>query len=87
MALGKSVFLLLRPHEFELFASVGVVERVDEQIQVIHPLDLPHKLADIIQKLGRVDIVNEIDVELVLSEEPEGFAVMCILYQLDNLLE
>ena len=87
MLLLKHLILLLREHEIELAAPFTVVERVDEEIDVVDLFDLLDKLVHILQEVFGIDVVEEIYVELVLPQQLESFAVAHLLDESHDCLE
>lgn len=66
VAFLNEVLLSLWAHELQLLASLIVAQGVDKKIEVVDLFNLSHEFADLRDKLLRIDIVNQIDVDLVL---------------------
>ena len=67
MALFNQFELLLREHEFELTAPFTILECIDEKVKVVHLFHLLDKLVDLSKEVLRVHIVDEVDIEFMLS--------------------
>ena len=80
MFLLQQITLLQGEHEVELAASLGVIQRVDEKVHVVDLAYLLDELVDLAQEVFRVDVVEQVDVQLVLSEQSERFAESSFLY-------
>jgi hypothetical protein len=87
MLCPNQLLLLLRPHKLQLFASLVLVQRVYEQIQVVHLLHLTYEFAYIGEEFGRVNVINKVNVDLVLAEEAERAPVFFCLNICDQLLK
>ena len=58
----QELLLLLREHEVKLAAALVVAERVDKEVQVVDLAYLLDKLVDFAQEIGRVNIIEQVDV-------------------------
>ena len=87
MSLLDEVFLLLREHEVKLTASLLIPQRVHKQVQIVNFVDLLDKSVNLAQEVGRVHIVDQVDIELVLAQQLECFAVAGALDETDGGLE
>ena len=80
--------LALRPHELELLAAFILIQRVDEQVELVDVvLDLLDELADIRDELGRVHVVQQVYVDLVLAQQAKGQTVALSFDVPDDLLQ
>jgi hypothetical protein len=66
VAFLNEVLLSLWAHELQLLASLIVAQGVYKKIEVVDLFNLGHEFADLRDKLLRIDIVNQINVDLVL---------------------
>lgn len=62
----NEIFFSLWAHELQLLTSFIVAQGIDEKVEVVDLFDLSHKFSDLRDELRRIDIVNQIDIDLVL---------------------
>ena len=62
----QHLLLRLRKHEIQLFAPLCIHQRINKQVDEIHFLHLIHKHVNISQKLCRIYIINQINVQFML---------------------
>ncbi len=67
MVPSDQVFLALGHHELKLLAAALLAEWVYEQVKVVDLGDLFHKFVDMSKELLRIHIVDQVNVNFVLS--------------------
>ena len=87
MLLFNDIFLPLWRHESELFAAFIVNQRVYKQVEIVDLLDFPHEFADVRQELLWVNVINQVYVQLVLSEKSKRDTILLSLYQVKDLFK
>jgi len=85
--LFEELFLGLREHEIKLFAALSIHQRVDKQVDEVDVSQLLHKQVDVLEELSRINVINQVDVQLVLTQQPERPSVLPVLHHLDNSFE
>jgi hypothetical protein len=55
-------------HKLQLFATGFTVERIDEQVQVVHLVDFLQEQVNVVKELFWINVVNQVDVDLVLAQ-------------------